>query len=260
MALNRESPWLTVVTVHKDDIEGLGRTLASIDCQQLDGVEHLVIDSSADQPSVLDCVAQSGQLRTRIHYMAAEGIYSAMNRGLEVATGQYVLFTNAGDTLADPMVLSRIRDVVFGAEPTWLFGSLILTTSRGRSVEARPWSYSEHKARRFRSGRFPQQPGMIVDTELLRSLGGFDPSFTVAADYRSMLSLANSAEPVSLSFSVARFGLGGASTVQWKRSLREAYRARCEQYELTGMAAVVEFLKSTPVLARAVAARALRRV
>ena len=49
-----QAPWLSVITVVKDDNAGLLATLASLKSQNLDGVEHVVVDSSAisEEPTV----------------------------------------------------------------------------------------------------------------------------------------------------------------------------------------------------------------
>ncbi len=257
LTISDRRPWLTVVTVHKDDIAGLRRTLTSIACQRLEGVQHLIIDSSSDPLATFACTRDYAALSSTIHCTLPEGIYPAMNCGVAEAGGLYVMFTNAGDCLADQEVLTNIHDIVIDHSPRWMFGSLTTTNSSGVSAAGHSWSYSRQKAKRFRNGRFPQQPAMVVQTELLRSVGGFESRFSIAADYRTMLALAQAADPWRLDFAVSHFELGGASTVHWWRSLWEAYRARCVQFETGRLASMLEFVKSVPVFVRAAAARIL---
>lgn len=89
------APTLTVVTVVFNDAHGLERTLDSA-AAILDEVEYWVIDGSTSG-DVRDLI--SGRSDPRIHLLSEpdDGLYDAMNKGLDRATGDYVLFMNAGD-------------------------------------------------------------------------------------------------------------------------------------------------------------------
>ncbi|MDV7991214.1 glycosyltransferase [Rhodococcus sp. IEGM 1374] len=89
------APTLTVVTVVFNDAPGLTRTLDSA-TPVLDEVEYWIIDGSTTG-DVRELVSQRADPRIRLLSEADEGLYDAMNKGLDRATGDYLLFMNAGD-------------------------------------------------------------------------------------------------------------------------------------------------------------------
>ena len=238
-----QTPWLTVITVVKDDHEGLARTYSSLAGADNNGVEFLVIDSSTDHAEVGRTLKQSG-LQVQLHWTAPEGIYSAMNQGLTLANGTFVYFLNAGDELA-PRALTRLRSHLLSTDTQWAFGPVEVVGTDGTVIVTENINFQEERNYCFARGRFPAHQGTIVRTEALQALGGFDTSYTIAADYHVFLKLTEVAEPTVLPDVVARFHEGGASSRQWLRSLREFHRARRQVIHPAGLSAVRERFETT---------------
>lgn len=221
-------PWLTIVTVVKDDPEGLERTLRSLQGADLVSVEHLIIDSSTDRALCGDQVDALG-LSSRVMWTEPAGVYAAMNSGLAEATGEFVHFLNAGDELASPMVLADLQAILIGSDTVWLEGPVEIIGTDGTVVVTPSWDYDLEREWAFSRGRFPAHQGTVVRTDSLRSIDGFNTSFTVAADYAVFLRLTKlDAPPARFDGVIARFHEGGVSTTRWSRSLREFHRARVQ--------------------------------
>ena len=112
---------IDVITINKNNIDGLRKTIESVVCQtRFDQVNMIVIDGGSDDGSV-DVIKQ---YQDRINYWVSEkddGIYHAMNKGIDVATGDYCIFLNSGDYFSSNNVIERIlpeldRDIVYGDE------------------------------------------------------------------------------------------------------------------------------------------------
>ena len=230
-----DSPWLSVVTAVRDDVSGLSRTLESLGSPGDSGVEVLVVDSSADRDSVIEAVAG----RAHVHWMEPEGIYPAMNAGLNLARGTYTQFLNAGDTLHGHDVLSRVAQRA-ASSPAWMFGQVEIISPTGTRAVTPAWDYEGERRRLFSRGFFPQHQGTFVRTQTLREVGGFDLSYAVASDYATFLQLSEIADPEILNFIVADFHEGGASTVHWRVAFREFHRARREVFRPTGTTSIRE--------------------
>lgn len=226
--------WLTVVTVVKDDPDGLARTVASLASNDLAGVEHVVVDGSA-APVPASALAATAAACVR---QEPRGVYAAMNAGLEAARGAFAWFLNAGDEVAADDVLARLRAPLRDA--TWAHAPVVVIGRDGRTVQTPPWSYAAERKRHFARGRFPAHQGTIASVAALRALGGFDTSYRICADYKAALGLSSLADPVELAFPIARFREGGISTVDWRRSVAEFHRARRETFRPRGWQAVVE--------------------
>lgn len=237
------TPWLTIVTVVKDDPEGFARTLASLAQQDLCGVEYLVVDSSTDRAAIPALLAETTVVGSVV-WTEPRGIYAAMNTGLERAVGDYVHFLNAGDELASNDVLAQLRELVDTQAPECLYGDVEIVGSDGSVVVTPPWDYEAERATSFSRGRFPAHQGTVAKTSVLRSVGGFDTSYRIVADYAAFLRLAQQSSPARADLVIARFHEGGVSTNRWAASLREFHRARREILQPTGAAATRERLES----------------
>jgi GT2 family glycosyltransferase len=251
-------PWLTVVTVVRDDLTGLQRTCSSLAAQDLTGVEYLVVDSSSDRASVPAATMSAG-LDARHEWVAPAGVYPAMNRGLALATGEYTYFLNAGDTLYGSDVLSHVHQALQSEDASWAFGPVEVVSRDGTRTITPPWDFPREQALGFSRGHFPPHQGTFVRTSLLRELGGFDPSYTIVADYAAFLRLSQVAAPMVLDTVIATFVEGGVSTRRWKASIREFHRARRRILEPTGLAAWRERYETAAQFLRLFVVRELLR-
>lgn len=239
-----QAPWLSVITVVKDDNAGLLTTLASLKSQNLDGVEHVVVDSSAisEEPTVAAFNLLS--INRIFSWIEPSGIYPAMNRGLELANGTFVYFLNAGDTFLHESILERVHRSLTESNPQWAFGPVVIQEPHGATTLTPPWNYQREKVSGFSNGNFPAHQGIFAHRALLSSFGGFDVQYKIAADYAAFLRLSQVADPLILDFPIATFQEGGTSTTHWKLSLREFHQARCSILQLAGPASLRERFNS----------------
>ena len=230
---------LTIVTVVKDDASGLADTIDSIDDQGIhEAVEHVIVDSSTP-PVVLEGGANPHVSR-RLEPTPPEGVYPAMNRGLDLAAGDYVWFLNAGDTLVEPSTLHHVLQML-GSSPAWVVGRVRIIDRSGNTVDSARWDFATEKRRAFARGRFPPHQATIVRTSHLRDLGGFDTDYRVAADYQAALKLACATDPAMTDRVLAEFREGGLSTVRWKSAHREFHQARRQVMQLRGAPGLMEY-------------------
>ncbi len=250
--------WLSIVTVVKDDADGLARTLASIATQDLDGVELVVIDSSTDAAEVPALLAHApAGLSVDYSHEPPAGIYPAMNAGLARCRGEYVYYLNAGDALFADDVLGMMR-AALSTRPVWAFGPVAIVGSGGRSVITPAWDYTAEKATSFSRGHFPAHQGTVVEVVALRAIEGFDTGYRIVGDYAAFLRLSQLADPIVFPFVVATFEEGGISTTQWQESFREFHRARREILKPVGAAAIRERWESARRFALVYAHREVR--
>lgn len=111
---------ISIITINYNDKNGLEKTIQSVISQRYKNIEFIIIDgNSADgSKEIIDNFAPN------LAYWISEpdsGIYNAMNKGIKVATGDYLLFLNSGDSLHDNRVLENVnalmgegRDIYYG--------------------------------------------------------------------------------------------------------------------------------------------------
>lgn len=248
---------LTVVTVVRNDPAGLAASLASLAEQDTPPGQVVVLDGSDDREAVPAILASCPGLPLEYSWSQPRGVYAAMNAGLAEVRGTYVYFLNAGDLLAGPTVLATVDAALAEAAPLWAIGEVAFLAADGSRLPEPAWSYDAERARLFARGRFPAHQGVVVRTDALRAQGGFDLSFTVAADYLSILRLADQGRPLELDSPLAVFSVGGLSSQRWRTALREFHRARRLVFAPSGSAAALEWADTARARAAAEAYRGL---
>ena len=235
-------PILSVITVVKDEPLGLRHTLNSMSEQQrIDPaqIQFLVIDGSS--PTMEEVLSNSGITDVSYFWQKPEGIFSAMNFGLSQAQGDYVFFLNAGDTLFNSDVLSRLIEFLQSSAPNWAFGRVNFTSSTGKDLTEQSWSYATERSQLFARGLFPSHQGTVMRRSLIQSLGGFDETYQITSDYHLMLKASKDSEPGFIPFPIAHFQQGGASTQNWRKAVGEFHRARVSVFEPRGVEQLQEW-------------------
>ena len=111
--------FLSIITINLNNLRGLRRTLDSVLSQHGHQYEWIIIDGGSIDGS-RELIEQHQQC---VHYWESKpdrGLYHAMNKGLEVASGDYLLFLNSGDCFCDDSVVSDFcashpsADVIYG--------------------------------------------------------------------------------------------------------------------------------------------------
>lgn len=111
---------ISIITINYNDAKGLQRTLQSVRSQSYQHFEHIVIDGNSDDGSK-NVIQDAGDYLAYAISEPDKGIYNAMNKGISVAKGQYLLFLNSGDSLAHEDVLAKVapflkshKDIYYG--------------------------------------------------------------------------------------------------------------------------------------------------
>lgn len=154
---------LSIVTICRNNLAGLRDTLASLDAQTDQGFELRVVDGASDDGSPAFLARRTGSLNFSYSSEPDQGIFDAMNRGVESCTGSHVWFLNAGDTCADPSVVGCIQHAL-AADVTIdvLYGRVWLVSAYGRRTVGAPVV-----GRSFRSGMPVCHQGIIYRREVL---------------------------------------------------------------------------------------------
>ncbi|MCI6823396.1 MAG: glycosyltransferase [Bacteroidales bacterium] len=130
----RQGLKLSIVTINYNDCDGLARTIKSVVGQTCRSFEYIVIDGASTDGS-LDVIRQ---FEDNLDYFVSEpdtGIYQAMNKGIDQAGGEYLLFMNSGDTFHTPDVVEQVLPLLQGLD---FYGGAIEIQTVPREVRRPP--------------------------------------------------------------------------------------------------------------------------
>ncbi len=130
------APLISVITITYNAAEVLPPTLRSIAEQTCTQFEHIIVDG-ASTDDTLAIARQLGTPALRILSEKDKGIYDAMNKGLRLAKGQYILFLNAGDAFAAPTSLQDYADAIISAHPDIIYADTDIVDTQRRIIHPR---------------------------------------------------------------------------------------------------------------------------
>ncbi len=225
-------PKLSVVTVVRDDVPGLRKTLSSLACQTYDNFECLVLDGMSSE-DMLECVGQFANVIDEFVSQPDEGPYDAMVHGAEIARGEYVYFLNAGDLLYAKDTLERVMAAA-QPEDDFLYGDHVWIRKDGSQLHhaapdfEKTWDLLQ---KGYINGKWlsgiPAHQATFTRTKLLRE-HRYDLRFQIAADHEFMFRMrAKGARFRHCMETVALYFEGGMSSGRFARCQSEWYEIAC---------------------------------
>ena len=220
---------ISVVTAVYNSASTVGEAIASVAAQTYPHVEHIVIEGRSSDGS-LDAVEAARHARMRVISEADTGIYDALNKGIAASTGDVVGFVHSDDCLAHDDVLTRIADAFRPPDIEAVFSDLDYVSQSDTDRVIRHWATGPFSPGRLKQGWMPAHPTLYLRRAVYDRLGGYDTSFSIAADYDFILRYFTRAPGASAYVPevLYKMRMGGASNrdlVRIRRKTAEDYRA-----------------------------------
>lgn len=218
-------PKLSIITITYQAEAYVERTFKSVFEQGCaDEIEYIVVDgASIDRTlEIIDTY------KSQINQVISEkdkGIYDAMNKGLNLAKGDYVLFLNAGDTFASSTSLKNLLLELAG-NPDVLYGEAVFVNNEGKSLGLRS-EVTPHRLPSSLSWR-DFKNGMLVCHQAFIAKRNITPFFNLTYRLSSDIDweiqvLKKSRFVLKSKAPICHYLMGGASVQNLKRSWKERY-------------------------------------
>jgi glycosyltransferase involved in cell wall biosynthesis len=235
---------ISIVTITYNAEAVLQRTLDSVSSQTYRDIEHLIIDG-ASKDGTMDLVSRY-KVRDLPYEVRAvsepdKGIYDAMNKGLRLATGEYIVFLNAGDTLHDEktldMVASSLQPAANSQQPAVIYGDTNIVDDEGHFLRKRHLSVPDNLTwRSFKQGMLVCHQAFYARLDIARDIP-YDLQYRHSADVDWCIRVMKEAERrhlplVRVQGVVADFLDGGDSSKNHRASLRERFHVMRRHYGL----------------------------
>ena len=166
---------VSIITVCLNAADSLANTCESICSQQYSGFEWIVIDGASTDGS-LDILHEYQGDITRLVSEPDNGIYDAMNKGIRLARGDYLLFLNAGDRLAGPDVLYSVESA---PDVGIIYGDIEVVSDGLSKLIKSP----QELPRDFLLRKMMPHQSTFIKKELFDKYGSYKVSYKIAADY-----------------------------------------------------------------------------
>lgn len=170
---------ISVITINYNNAHGLKKTIESVLEQQGVEVEYIIIDGGSTDGSV-ELLSNYTDSISKWLSEGDEGVYDAMNKGIQYATGDYCIFLNSGDIFSSSLIIGTIADNMASEEADIYYGNIQNTLPDGTfSIQKFPavislmhFSYS-----------YLGHPSTIIRRNLLIEMGGYSLKYKIISDW-----------------------------------------------------------------------------
>jgi glycosyltransferase involved in cell wall biosynthesis len=145
----------------------------------------LVIDGKSSDNTV-DIIKKYENQITKWVSEPDKGMYDAINKGMQMATGDVIGILNSDDMLASTDIIKSIVNSFESSGADSVYGDLIYVDQLNTQKIIRYWKGFRYKRFRFRYGWMPAHPTFYIKRNLIKHYGGYESHFITAADYEFM--------------------------------------------------------------------------
>ena len=221
-------PKLSVITIVYNNVRDIERTMLSVLNQTYPNIEYIIIDGDSTD-GTREIIEKYSKKLAKFVSEEDKGIYDAMNKGLALATGDYVLFMNSGDEIYDAETVCQVFDTAPGADI--YYGETEMYNDNWESLGQRrhqaPDTFDWHS---FKHGMCISHQAIYVKRSLAVS---YDLRYKYSADIDWIIRAAkNASSIVNTNIYVAKYLVGGMSKQKHWASLKERFRIFTKYYGL----------------------------
>lgn len=214
---------ISVITACFNSQKTIAEAIESLKRQSWPFIEHLVIDGASQDASVAIASKTLGDGDVLISE-PDRGIFDALNKGLQRASGDVIGFLNSDDLFAHDNVLCRVAACFNDPNVGAVYGDLQYVDADDTERVIRYWKSGTFSRRKLQRGWMPPHPSFFMRREFYEDLGGFDPAYRISGDYDSLLRYLSSEmfSVVYLPEVLVKMRVGGASNGSLKAILRKS--------------------------------------
>ena len=231
--MNHPHPKFSIITVTYNAEKVLEDTIQSVIFQTYRNVEYIIVDG-ASKDHTLEIV---NKYHNRINKVISEpdkGLYDAMNKGIQLATGDYLCFLNAGDKFHDSETLQKVVHTLKGQElPDVIYGETAIVDEEGHFLHMRRLSTPAHlNWKSFKQGMLVCHQAFFANRELaINHL--YDLQYRFSADFDWCIRIMKKAKCLhNTRLTLIDYLNEGMTTQNHKASLKERFRIMAKHYGL----------------------------
>ena len=206
---------LTIITINRNNAGGLEKTIKSVLSQVCRDFEYVVVDGASTDGSVDVIRSLEGSFEGRLKWVSEpdKGIYNAMNKGIGMASGDYIQILNSGDCLVSNDVTGRMLEALKkSGYPSILYGNMLKDMPGGKILKDRSFAGREITFLDFSDATLNHSPAYIRKS-LFEKYGLYDESLKIVSDWKWYLQaiILGDEKPVYTDIDVTLFDMNGIS-------------------------------------------------
>lgn len=173
---------ISIITATFNSSAHIADCVKSVNDQTYYDIEHIIVDG-ASKDNTLDIVNGIPNRVGRIISEPDKGIYDAMNKGIQAATGDVIGILNSDDFFTSDDVIQTVVDSFKNNDIDALYGDVHFVSPDNLSKSVRYYSSSVFKPSLFRFGFMPAHPSFYMKKECYDKYGLYALDYKIASDY-----------------------------------------------------------------------------
>lgn len=176
---------LSIITINRNNAAGLEKTMRSVADQTFKEFEYIVVDGASTDGSV-EVVKELGTKIAHLQWVSEpdSGIYNAMNKGIRMASGDYIQILNSGDCLAaDDVAEKMLKSLEEKGSPSILYGNMVKCYPDGSRFVDKSFAGREITLLDMYRGTLNHDPAYIR-RELFERYGYYDENLKIVSDWK----------------------------------------------------------------------------
>jgi len=219
----KRTPLISIITVVYNSQQFLEATIQSIALQQSSNFEYIIIDGGSTD-GTLDIIHRYPEVITHWISEPDKGLYDAMNKGLRMASGEYVWFINSGDKIYEDITISLLEAIANqNSQPDVIYGETVIIDAEEKEIGMRRLSTPDILTwEKLIDGLVVCHQAILVK----RTLAPFyNTKYKISADYDWILTALKSAKQIENSrLILAKYLDNGLSKNNIPRALKERFQ------------------------------------
>ena len=219
---------LSIITINRNNAAGLEKTMRSVAAQTFGDFEYVVVDGASTDKSVEVIRSLEASFDGRLKWISEpdKGIYNAMNKGIGMASGDYIQFLNSGDSLTSEDITIRMTEALKANEyPSILYGNMLKDMPDGKVMRDKGFAGKSISLLGFYTGSL-NHPSSYIKRDLFEKYGRYDESLKIVSDWKWFVQsvIFEGEKPVYADIDVTLFDMNGIS--EKNKALDKAERRR----------------------------------
>ncbi len=205
---------LSIITINRNNATGLEKTIQSVANQTYKDFEYIIIDGASTDDSV-EVIKKYEAEFAHLKWVSESdsGIYNAMNKGIRMASGEYIQILNSADCLAAPEVTDKMLAALEQAgSPSIFYGNMVKCFPDGRRMVDKCFAGQEITLLGMYTGTLNHDPAYIR-RDLFEKYGYYDESLKIVSDWKWYLQaiILGEEKPQYVDMDVTLFDMTGIS-------------------------------------------------
>lgn len=221
---------ISIITSCYNRVSTIRGAIESVLAQDYADIEYIIVDGASTDGSVevIRDAIEGHEDRVKFISEPDHGMYEAINKGIRMATGDYIGLVHSDDFLYSSHTISDIAKRLEKTHADFLYGDGLFVNAENTDKVVRKWIGGTYRLWKVRHGWLPLHPTCYIRRDVMEKLGGYDESYMIAADTDLLVRylLDNHVKTDYLKKYIVRMRMGGMSTdnsrraKMWKEDIR----------------------------------------